>query len=291
MVIVAHPGDEAFGFGGAIAGAAAEGAYVVVVCVTRGWFDPRLADKPRRTRRQEPRPQARPGQLAQPRHRPRGRAAPERGRPRRPRRPHARLRRGRARPRGLRPPRRPDRRADSDASAGGDPQLRSRRDHRRHRPRRPLARRASGLPARRRAARVRERHRGGPGRLARRQALRPRRAPVRGVRPRVARPGRGVRIRCGADAGARARRSHAAEAGGDQPPRVADGVRRPVPRLGRRGPRRVPLDRVLPPRRQRRRPSRRAAASASTASSTGSARRSSQRALLRSVGRIGPAWR
>ena len=46
MVIVAHPGDEAFGFGGAIAGAAAEGAYVVVVCVTRGWFDPRLADKP-----------------------------------------------------------------------------------------------------------------------------------------------------------------------------------------------------------------------------------------------------
>jgi LmbE family N-acetylglucosaminyl deacetylase len=46
MVIVAHPGDEAFGFGGAIAGAAAEGAYVVVVCVTRGWFDPRRADKP-----------------------------------------------------------------------------------------------------------------------------------------------------------------------------------------------------------------------------------------------------
>ena len=46
MVIVAHPGDEAFGFGGAIASAAAEGAYVVVVCVTRGWFDPRLALKP-----------------------------------------------------------------------------------------------------------------------------------------------------------------------------------------------------------------------------------------------------
>src|SRR5690606_34147013 len=45
MVVVAHPGDEAFGFGGAIARAAAEGAYVVVVCVTRGWFDPRLADK------------------------------------------------------------------------------------------------------------------------------------------------------------------------------------------------------------------------------------------------------
>jgi LmbE family N-acetylglucosaminyl deacetylase len=43
MVVVAHPGDEAFGFGGAIARAAAEGAYVVVVCVTRGWFDPRLA--------------------------------------------------------------------------------------------------------------------------------------------------------------------------------------------------------------------------------------------------------
>ena len=46
MVIVAHPGDEAFGFGGAIAAAVAEGAYTVVVCVTRGWYDPRLAAKP-----------------------------------------------------------------------------------------------------------------------------------------------------------------------------------------------------------------------------------------------------
>ena len=46
MVIVAHPGDEAFGFGGAIAQAAGEGAYVVVVCATRGRFDPRLLDKP-----------------------------------------------------------------------------------------------------------------------------------------------------------------------------------------------------------------------------------------------------
>jgi N-acetylglucosamine malate deacetylase 2 len=45
MVVVAHPGDEAFGFGGAIAQAAAEGAYVVVVCATRGWYDTRLADK------------------------------------------------------------------------------------------------------------------------------------------------------------------------------------------------------------------------------------------------------
>jgi LmbE family N-acetylglucosaminyl deacetylase len=42
MVVVAHPGDEAFGFAGAIASAAAQGAYVVVVCVTRGWFDARL---------------------------------------------------------------------------------------------------------------------------------------------------------------------------------------------------------------------------------------------------------
>lgn len=42
MVVVAHPGDEAFGFGGAIASAAASGAYVVVVCATRGWFDARL---------------------------------------------------------------------------------------------------------------------------------------------------------------------------------------------------------------------------------------------------------
>ena len=45
MVLVAHPGDEAFGFGGAIAQAAAEGAYVVVVCATRGRFDPRLVEK------------------------------------------------------------------------------------------------------------------------------------------------------------------------------------------------------------------------------------------------------
>jgi LmbE family N-acetylglucosaminyl deacetylase len=46
MVVVAHPGDEAFGFGGAIASAAASGAFVVVVCATRGWFDPRLTDSP-----------------------------------------------------------------------------------------------------------------------------------------------------------------------------------------------------------------------------------------------------
>jgi LmbE family N-acetylglucosaminyl deacetylase len=45
MVVVAHPGDEAFGFGGAIARAASDGAYVVVVCLTRGYFDPRLARK------------------------------------------------------------------------------------------------------------------------------------------------------------------------------------------------------------------------------------------------------
>lgn len=45
MVVVAHPGDEAFGFGGAIASAAADGAYVVLVCATRGWFDSRLSDK------------------------------------------------------------------------------------------------------------------------------------------------------------------------------------------------------------------------------------------------------
>jgi LmbE family N-acetylglucosaminyl deacetylase len=44
MAIVAHPGDEAFGFAGALAMAAASGAYVVVVCVTRGWYDKRLTD-------------------------------------------------------------------------------------------------------------------------------------------------------------------------------------------------------------------------------------------------------
>jgi len=47
MVVVAHPGDEAFGFGGAIASAAAEGAYVVVVCATRGWYDTRVVGKSR----------------------------------------------------------------------------------------------------------------------------------------------------------------------------------------------------------------------------------------------------
>lgn len=46
MVVVAHPGDEAFGFGGAIASAAASGAFVVVVCVTRGWFDSRVNESP-----------------------------------------------------------------------------------------------------------------------------------------------------------------------------------------------------------------------------------------------------
>lgn len=45
MVVVAHPGDEAFGFGGAIARAAAQGAYVVLVCATRGVFDSRLSRK------------------------------------------------------------------------------------------------------------------------------------------------------------------------------------------------------------------------------------------------------
>lgn len=44
MVVIAHPGDEAFGFAGAIARAAADGAYVVVVCATRGAIDPRLAN-------------------------------------------------------------------------------------------------------------------------------------------------------------------------------------------------------------------------------------------------------
>ena len=46
MVVVAHPGDEAFGFAGAIATAVASGAYVVVVCATRGYFDSRLVQKP-----------------------------------------------------------------------------------------------------------------------------------------------------------------------------------------------------------------------------------------------------
>jgi len=45
MVVVAHPGDEAFGFGGAIARGATQGAYIVLVCATRGSFDARLARK------------------------------------------------------------------------------------------------------------------------------------------------------------------------------------------------------------------------------------------------------
>jgi LmbE family N-acetylglucosaminyl deacetylase len=45
MVVVAHPGDEAFGFAGAIAQGAAAGAYVVLVCATRGRFDARLLEK------------------------------------------------------------------------------------------------------------------------------------------------------------------------------------------------------------------------------------------------------
>jgi LmbE family N-acetylglucosaminyl deacetylase len=45
MVVVAHPGDEAFGFAGAIAQAATSGAHVVLVCVTRGRFDARLVEK------------------------------------------------------------------------------------------------------------------------------------------------------------------------------------------------------------------------------------------------------
>jgi len=45
MVVVAHPGDEAFGFGGAIASAASVGAHVVLVCATRGWTDPRLVTR------------------------------------------------------------------------------------------------------------------------------------------------------------------------------------------------------------------------------------------------------
>ena len=46
MVVVAHPGDEAFGFAGAIATAVASGAYVVVHSATRGYFDSRLVQKP-----------------------------------------------------------------------------------------------------------------------------------------------------------------------------------------------------------------------------------------------------
>ena len=46
MVVIAHPGDEAFGFAGAIAQAVAAQAYVVVVCTTRGYFDARLREVP-----------------------------------------------------------------------------------------------------------------------------------------------------------------------------------------------------------------------------------------------------
>ena len=46
LVVVAHPGDESFGFGGALASAGAACGCVGVVCVTRGWFDARLLEKP-----------------------------------------------------------------------------------------------------------------------------------------------------------------------------------------------------------------------------------------------------
>ena len=46
MVVIAHPGDEAFGFAGAIARAVAERAYVVIVCATRGYFDRRPREAP-----------------------------------------------------------------------------------------------------------------------------------------------------------------------------------------------------------------------------------------------------
>ncbi len=46
LVVIAHPGDEAFGFAGAIAQAVAAQAYVVVVCATRGYFDNRLREVP-----------------------------------------------------------------------------------------------------------------------------------------------------------------------------------------------------------------------------------------------------
>ena len=46
MVVIAHPGDEAFGFAGAILQAVAAEAYVVVLCATRGYFDNRLREVP-----------------------------------------------------------------------------------------------------------------------------------------------------------------------------------------------------------------------------------------------------
>ena len=194
MVVVAHPGDESFGFGGAIASAAADGAYVVVVCVTRGWFDARLVRRVARAGRQEPRREARRRHLAQPRHGARGRAAPIRRPARRSRGPHARLQRGRPRPRRLRPPGRAHRRADPHASAGGDPHLRPGRHHRRPRPRRAVAGGDGRLPAGRPAARARGRSRGGPGRVAGREALSPRGAQrARDVDAR--RPGAGGGIR------------------------------------------------------------------------------------------------
>ena len=46
LVVIAHPGDEAFGFAGAIARAVAAQAYVVVLCATRGYFDRRIREVP-----------------------------------------------------------------------------------------------------------------------------------------------------------------------------------------------------------------------------------------------------
>ena len=191
MVIVAHPGDEAFGFGGAIAGAAAEGAYVVVVCVTRGWFDPRLADKPA-----APGGKNRDLKLGQVNWRNLDTVREDE------------LRRSVA-VLGVRVVRMLDYaegeldRADFDHLVG-----RIVEPIRMHRPEVILSFGPDGITgdpdhivlsqavraAYQRAAEplaYESDHRGGPGRLARRQALRPRRATVGRLRPRVARPAEG----------------------------------------------------------------------------------------------------
>ena len=117
-------------------------------------------------------------------------------RPRRARRAHARLRRGRARPCGLRPARRAHRGADPDASAGGHPAASAPMGS----PATPTTSSSSravraAYERAARAAGVRGRHRGGPGRLARREALRPRRAAVSASPPSGRGAGRGLWIR------------------------------------------------------------------------------------------------
>ena len=287
MVIVAHPGDEAFGFGGAIAGAAAEGAYVVVVCATRGWFDPRLADKPA-----APGGKNRDLKLGQVNWRNLDTVREDE------------LRRTVASSASASCACSTTRRASSTARTSTTLVGRIVEPIRMHRPevilsfgpdgitgdpttsssRRPceppIERAAEPLAYERRSSR-RTRSPGAPPSSTTSSCHR-RRVSVLGSRAPAEGYGSDGEPTLTLELG----ELTPAEAGGHQPPRVADGLRRSVPRLGRRGPRRVPGNRVLPARGQhRRRPGGQWGRRAELLRPAGLVQKdSSRRALLRSSG-------